>query len=145
MMSEAPLISIKVIVNKIFFGSENNLGRVFKTLPVFGYRVLTAAEGVNAVAIYKHHLRKIAVVLTDMMMPNIGGSATIHALMKINPTIKIIAASALNVEGSASKLSETGVNHFLSKPYTASTCYFAYRYIHTKPWTDLAQRLPRWF
>jgi len=35
------------------------------------------------------------VVLTDMMMPSMDGSTTIRTLQKMNPQIKIIAASGL--------------------------------------------------
>ena len=67
-----------------------------QTLQAFGYRVLTATDGADAVAIYAQHKNEIAVVLTDMMMPIMDGPATIHALMRINPAVKIIAASGLN-------------------------------------------------
>ena len=49
------------------------------------------------------------------------GAATIHALKQINPAIKIVAASGLNENVSMSKVSGTGVKHFLTKPYTAAT------------------------
>jgi CheY-like chemotaxis protein len=45
----------------------------------------------------------------------------IHALTRINPAVKIIAASGLNANGSATKMSAAGVKHFLTKPYTAGT------------------------
>jgi CheY-like chemotaxis protein len=59
------------------------------------------------------------VVLTDMMMPVMDGPAMIHALMRINPEIKIIAASGLNANGGSTKAHLAGVKHFLTKPYTA--------------------------
>jgi two-component system cell cycle sensor histidine kinase/response regulator CckA len=88
------------------------------TLQAFGYRVLTANDGAEAVACYAQHGKEIAVVLTDMMMPVMAGPAAIHALMKMNPAIKIIAASGLHANGSGTKVAVPGVNHFLTKPYT---------------------------
>jgi CheY-like chemotaxis protein len=88
-------------------------------LQAFGYRVLTATDGAEAVAVYAKHEDKIAVVLTDMMMPVMDGAATIRALMRINPFVKIIAASGLNANGNAVKLSVPDVKYFLTKPYTA--------------------------
>ena len=70
-----------------------------QTLQAFGYRVLTATDGADAVAVYAEHKNEIAVVLTDMAMPVMDGPATIHALMRINPAVKIIAASGLNANG----------------------------------------------
>ncbi|MCE0499756.1 MAG: PAS domain S-box protein [Methylacidiphilales bacterium] len=92
-----------------------------QTLQAFGYRVLTALDGTEALAVYIEHKNEIAVVLTDMAMPILDGPATIRALMKINPAIKIIAASGLNVNVGAAKMSGTSVKHFLMKPYTAET------------------------
>ena len=79
-----------------------------QTLQAFGYRVLTATDGAEAVAIYAQHRHEIAVVLTDMMMPIMDGPATIRALTQINPAIKIIAASGLNANGEVAKASGAG-------------------------------------
>jgi CheY-like chemotaxis protein/nitrogen-specific signal transduction histidine kinase len=92
-----------------------------QTLQSFGYRVLTANNGAEAVAIYAQHRREIDVVLTDMAMPVMDGPAMIHALLKIDSPIRIIAASGLNTNVSVAKAASAGVRHFLSKPYTAGT------------------------
>jgi PAS domain S-box-containing protein len=92
-----------------------------QTLQAFGYRVLTAADGAEAVAAYVEHRKDIAVVLTDMSMPVMDGAAVIRALTKINPEIRIIAASGLNANGEAAKVSGVSAQHFLTKPYTAGT------------------------
>jgi two-component system cell cycle sensor histidine kinase/response regulator CckA len=92
-----------------------------QTLQAFGYRVMTAADGAEALAIYAQHRDEIALVLTDMKMPVLDGPATIHALMKINPLMKIIAASGLDANGSVAKVAGAGVKYFLTKPYTAAT------------------------
>ncbi len=92
-----------------------------QTLQAFGYRVLIAANGAAAVATYAKHQGEIAVVLTDMMMPIMDGPAAIHALLQINPHVKIIAASGLNTNGHEAKVASVGIKHFLTKPYTAGT------------------------
>jgi PAS domain S-box-containing protein len=92
-----------------------------QTLQAFGYRVLTATDGAEAVAVYARNMNEIAAVLTDMMMPVMDGPATIHALMRISPAVKIIAASGLNANGGVAKIAGLGVKHFLTKPYTAGT------------------------
>jgi PAS domain S-box-containing protein len=89
------------------------------TLETFGYRVLKASEGTEAVALYAEHRNEIAVVLTDMLMPFMDGLATIRALQKMNAEVKIIAASGLTAGHKAGEASLEGVKIFLSKPYTA--------------------------
>jgi len=92
-----------------------------ETLQAFGYKVITACEGSEAVEIYPHHQDEIALVLTDMRMPILEGHPMILKLFALNPKLKIVAASGLDVNDHMSKLAELGVKHFLSKPYTAET------------------------
>ena len=89
------------------------------TLETFGYRVLTAADGTEAVALYAEQKNDIAVVLTDVVMPFMDGPATIRALLKMNPEVKIIAASGLPASQRSGEDSLQGVQAFLNKPYTA--------------------------
>ncbi|MBD0263935.1 MAG: PAS domain S-box protein, partial [Tolypothrix sp. Co-bin9] len=44
------------------------------TLETYNYRVLTASDGVEGVAIYAQHQQEISVVLLDMMMPWMDGA-----------------------------------------------------------------------
>jgi two-component system cell cycle sensor histidine kinase/response regulator CckA len=89
------------------------------TLETFGYQVLKASDGTEAIALYAEHRNDIAVVLTDMLMPFMDGPATIRALQKMNPQVKIIAASGLTAGHKTGEGSLEGVKIFLGKPYTA--------------------------
>ncbi|HET6671515.1 MAG TPA: PAS domain S-box protein [Pyrinomonadaceae bacterium] len=89
------------------------------TLETFGYRVLTANDGTEAIALYADRKNEVSVVLTDMMMPFMDGPATIRALQKMNRAVKIIAASGLTAGHKAGEASLEGVQMFLGKPYTA--------------------------
>ncbi len=55
------------------------------------------------------------------MMPVMDGPATIQVLMRMNPQIRIIAASGLNANGMIAKAAHVGVKHFIPKPCTAET------------------------
>jgi len=74
---------------------------------------------VEAVALYSRHNTEIAAVLTDMMMPIMSGPATIQVLQRINPAVKIIAASGITQNGGLAKAAEMGIKHLLPKPYSA--------------------------
>jgi signal transduction histidine kinase/CheY-like chemotaxis protein len=91
------------------------------TLEMYGYRVVTASNGVEGVEIYGERRGEIALVITDMMMPVMGGSAMIKALMDINPGVRVIATSGLEANGSVAGSAGPGVMHFLPKPYSAHT------------------------
>jgi PAS domain S-box-containing protein len=88
------------------------------TLESFGYRVLTANDGTEAIALYAQHKEEISIVLTDMMMPYMDGQATIRALTKINPDVKIIAASGLSAHEKELENTDS-IKGFLIKPYSA--------------------------
>ncbi|WP_395753892.1 ATP-binding protein [Prosthecobacter sp.] len=100
-----------------------------QTLEAMDYRTLVAADGAEAVALYRQHGAEIAVVLTDMMMPVMDGPTTIQMLRIINPEVKIIAASGVSQQGSPAKVAEMGVRHFLPKPYSAQTVMTTLRLI----------------
>ncbi|MCF4969021.1 ATP-binding response regulator [Nostoc sp. CMAA1605] len=86
------------------------------SLEAYNYQVLTASDGVEAIALYAQHQDKINLVLIDMMMPAMDGNATIQALQKINPHVKIVAVSGLvNSHQLAQNLQ---VKKLLAKPYT---------------------------
>jgi PAS domain S-box-containing protein len=91
------------------------------TLEQFGYRVLLAVNGAEAVALYAQKREQIAIVLTDMAMPVMDGPATIVALKSMNPNLKIIGSSGLPSDGDVAKAAGVGVKHFVPKPYTAET------------------------
>ncbi len=95
------------------------LGVTRQTLEAFGYEVLTAEDGAQAIGLYALHRTRVALVLTDMMMPVMDGPALITALQRINPAVRVIATSGLNANGGVARAAAAGVRHFLPKPYTA--------------------------
>ena len=95
------------------------------TLEAYGYKVLTAGDGTEAVAIYAEHRDDISLVLTDMMMPYMDGPATIRALQRMNPGIRIIAATGLSANAKMTESDALKVQKFLVKPYTAESLLFA--------------------
>jgi PAS domain S-box-containing protein len=90
-----------------------------RTLERFGYRVLLASNGAEAVSLYAQHRDDVAVVLTDMSMPVMDGPATIIALRTLNPRVRIIGSSGLMSGGTPPGSPAARLHHFVSKPYTA--------------------------
>lgn len=84
-----------------------------QTLEAFGYTVMVADDGNQALGIYAQHQTAISLVLTDMMMPAMDGVALSRALRAINPDVRIIAVSGED------KAKGAGVRHFLPKPFSA--------------------------
>ncbi len=91
------------------------------TLEQFNYRVSTAADGAEAIAVYKKGKEKIAVVITDMMMPVMDGAELVRSLVKLNPRVAVISASGLLEAQGANRIHSSAVKASLSKPFTAET------------------------
>ncbi|NJL10669.1 MAG: response regulator [Calothrix sp. SM1_7_51] len=89
------------------------------SLESYNYRVMTAADGVEALAIYAQHKKEISLVILDIMMPTMDGLIAIRTLQKINPEVKIIAMSGLVSNHKIAEATGMGVQGFLAKPCTA--------------------------
>ncbi|RYD79952.1 MAG: response regulator, partial [Verrucomicrobiaceae bacterium] len=89
------------------------------TLESFGYRIITASNGEEGLWLYAQHHQEVAVVVTDLMMPDMDGLATIHMLRQINPEVKIIGSTGLPTDSQIHAVTQAGACEFLSKPYVA--------------------------
>lgn len=83
------------------------------------YRVMAAPGGIEALTNYVKNAELIKVVMTDVMMPVVDGVNLARALKRINPEVRIIAASGSgdNEECRQNELSALGVSIFLAKPF----------------------------
>src|ERR1041384_855057 len=90
-----------------------------ETLEAYGYKVDTARDGVEALALIEKDRRKFRLVLTDMMMPNMDGGSLIRTLQRLTPYIKIIAVSGLTDPDTLDKIKNSRVEAFLPKPIQA--------------------------
>jgi len=102
-------------------------------LQAYGYRVLTACDGADALTVYAQNRSEIDVMLTDMRMPIMDGASMIRGLLPRTPALKIIAASGLDLTDPRDKLAGTGVKHFLVKPYTPGTLLRLLRAVLDEP------------
>jgi PAS domain S-box-containing protein len=58
-----------------------------------GYRIVSCADGLEAITAFNAHLGQVSLVVTDVDMPRLGGVALAQALVKICPGIRLIAIS----------------------------------------------------
>ncbi len=88
------------------------------SLETSNYHVLTAHDGIEAIALYVQHRNHINAVLMDMMMPDMDGLTTIRMLKQVNPDVLIITVSGLAESTQVNEAMNMGVQAFLPKPYT---------------------------
>jgi two-component system, cell cycle sensor histidine kinase and response regulator CckA len=90
-----------------------------ETLETHGYRVLTAIDGPEAIAIFSKMKATIDLVLTDINMPFMDGPTTIKTLRRLKPDFKVILSSGLPIDAKSIDLKGITLDLYLSKPYSA--------------------------
>ena len=92
-----------------------------EALEMNGYRVLTATDGVEAVAVFSAHRNEIKGVFTDMLMPHMDGPAVIKVLKRLDPSVRIVALSGLMDSDRVKAATGRDDIELISKPFTAET------------------------
>jgi two-component system cell cycle sensor histidine kinase/response regulator CckA len=82
-----------------------------------GYSVISATSGREALDIYKQRSMEIALVILDMIMPDLGGSEVFDLIKKINPRAQVLLSSGYSIDGQASEIMARGCNGFIQKPF----------------------------
>ena len=86
-----------------------------------GYRVVAAADGEQAVEIFRQKKNEIGVVLTDMGLPKLGGWEMFEKLRVIDPNVKVILASGFVDSEMRNEAIKKGAMDFIQKPYIPNT------------------------
>ncbi len=99
---------------------ESILDITKKMLEVYGFQVIVAHDGIDAIAKFVENIQSVQLVITDAMMPNLDGPSTIRALRKINPELKVILSTGYAENIDAKSLTQLNVQAKLMKPYTTT-------------------------
>jgi PAS domain S-box-containing protein len=93
---------------------------ILETLEMLGYRVLAAQDGEQAVTLFAQHADEIALVLSDLVMPKLGGAALYERLREEHPAVKMIVMTGYPLENGGRRLLERGVMAWIPKPLSAN-------------------------
>jgi two-component system cell cycle sensor histidine kinase/response regulator CckA len=85
-----------------------------------GYKTLLAEDGIEALALFARHSKKIAVVVADIVMPFMDGLTLCRTLRKMEPGIKIIISTGRDEECQKAEIVALNLNGCLAKPYTGA-------------------------
>ena len=86
-------------------------------MKLIGYHVLTAENGTQALQLYQEKSDEIALVVLDMVMPDMTGGECFDKLKDLNPAVKVLLSSGYSIDGQASKILDRGCNGFIQKPF----------------------------
>ena len=82
-----------------------------------GYKVLMARNGKEAIEIYKQNKDEIALVILDLIMPEMGGGEAFDKLKQIDSNVKILLSSGYSIDGQATDILKRGCDGFIQKPF----------------------------
>jgi CheY-like chemotaxis protein len=84
----------------------------------YGYRIITAANGVAAIKLWREHRDEIDLLLTDIRMPEgISGHELAERLLFDKPSLKVVYVTGYSVETYGIHSLEMHPN-FVTKPFT---------------------------
>jgi PAS domain S-box-containing protein len=98
-----------------------------QTLKEFGYRVITAAHGAEALRIFQERRQEIQAVLTDMMMPEMDGPTLVAALRVLDPAVRIVGVTGMSDPEGMNGLKTLALSATLTKPFTIGKLLAAIR------------------
>jgi PAS domain S-box-containing protein len=87
----------------------------------YGYSVVLAENGKEAVELYKVLADKVDLVLLDMTMPVMSGEEAFRHLKTLRPEVRVVLSSGYNEVEAVRRFTGKGLAGFLQKPYSAIT------------------------
>ena len=96
-------------------------------LEMLNYRVRMAGDGVEGLAIFEQHAAEIALVISDMVMPEMGGMRLYRRLKEVRPDVRVILMTGYPLEEEDRALLEEGMVSWIQKPFTPEQIGLAIR------------------
>jgi two-component system cell cycle sensor histidine kinase/response regulator CckA len=88
-------------------------------LEMYGYSVITAKDGREAIHIFAQRAGEIDLVILDLVMPRMAGEETFRELRLQRPDVAVILSSGYNDDQARERFHEKSLAGFLRKPYTS--------------------------
>ncbi len=82
-----------------------------------GYKAIMAFNGKEALDVYRKRKDEIAIVILDLIMPEMGGKQCLEGLLSVNPSVNVVIASGYSASDSIKEALALGAKGFVNKPY----------------------------
>lgn len=101
--------------------NESVRNLISRMLSKLNLKVLTARNGKEALALFKTHNGEIKLLITDLVMPEMGGMELSRMLKSANPAIKVIALSGYPLGSETEDFLDAGIEKCIQKPFQGKT------------------------
>ncbi len=129
--SDQPLTTLKGGEETVLVVDDERYVREFikEMLENFGYRVILAASGEQALEIYTRQGNQIDLVILDIMMPGLGGYKCLREILKLDGDARVLMASGWSPDLRQRELLRLGAAGFIRKPFDSGQLLKAIRKI----------------
>ncbi|MBT3379136.1 MAG: response regulator [Lentisphaerae bacterium] len=90
-----------------------------RLLERIGFSVLCAADGIEAIEVFRKHRDEIALIMLDLTMPRMNGNEAYAKIREMDPAIPVVLASGYDAVQAAERFDADGLSGFVQKPYRA--------------------------
>jgi len=101
-----------------------------KMLRILGYKVITARSGKRALQMYEERMDDIALVVLDLIMPNMPGDEVYRNIKQMNPEARVLISSGYSMDGLPEEIKLSKCDGFIKNP----TIYVSFFLRHAKCW-----------
>lgn len=91
---------------------------VQRVLTNAGYRVLPAADGREAATLWRAHANEVDMILTDVVMPQLGGGGLVNELLLSKPDLRVLFMSGYAADAIVHHKIERDAINFIEKPFS---------------------------
>jgi PAS domain S-box-containing protein len=97
---------------------ENMRDTIALMMDTMGLDAVLAADGREAIEVFRASAGRFALVLLDLTMPNMDGEQTLAELRRISPDVRVVLMSGFNAHEVLVRFNGKGLASFLQKPFT---------------------------
>jgi CheY-like chemotaxis protein len=90
-------------------------------LEAYNYQVLTAANGKEALQVYASNSGQIDLVVSDIVMPEMGGVALYQTLVERWPDVRMLFVTGHPIKDKDQAILRAGNVHWLQKPFSVNS------------------------
>jgi two-component system, cell cycle sensor histidine kinase and response regulator CckA len=89
-----------------------------KMLEHMGFTVLPAADGRQALDLYRDKGHEIDLVFMDLTMPEMDGAEAFAEMQRLNPSVRIVLTSGYSAQDLENRFAGVGLAGIIQKPYS---------------------------
>jgi two-component system cell cycle sensor histidine kinase/response regulator CckA len=114
-----PMLEHDTTATTILIVEDNPSARIAleALLDALGYTVLAAGDGAEALAVFGEHADTIDLVMSDLILPQLGGPEVCAKLRAAKPGLPCVIMSGYPLEDESDRLRRLGITHWLQKPF----------------------------